>query len=705
MKKQFFLIILIFISFLKCFSQNTEWESSNFSSKNEFNTAYSEFKQGNQLFEKGDGFYNLALGHYKKAYEFNPNNAELNYRMGLCIISSFHKEQSVTYFEKAYRLDSTLSEDLIFDLAYSHQLNEDWDIAISWYKKYEDYIYTLKLDSLTEKEYIDVFEKSIYECRNGKKFSRNPARVKIENLGETINSKYPEYGVLLKGDNSRIYFTSRRPGSTGHKYLKQSDIDKEKAVFEFPEDIYYSKANGSKRWTYPQRMSKPVNSKYHDATVALSFDGSSMIIYRAQKYSGGLFESHLTGDQWSDPYELRELSSGFHESSATYGLNKNTIFYVSNKPEDNIGLEIVEYGEKTHDIFFVSYDPVNERWLSPQNLGTKINTKYNERDVFLHPDGKTLFFSSDGHNSMGGYDIFKSIFNDKTGEWSEPINLGYPINGPSDDRGFTLSSDGKIGYFSSEKRDGYGDQDIYAIYFYGQEKESLMMSDDRLLAYNQTSFDQKTSKKKVNTRTHTTVLTGTILNDKKEPIGGTIHLTDNETHSEVAIFTANSITGKFLVSLPPGKNYGIAVESEGYLFHSENFVIPSTNNVDKIERTIQLNPKSSGSKVVLNNVFFSSGKSVLKRESKTELQRLLQFLNENPSIKIEISGFTDNVGTPSSNLKLSNERALAVKNYLIKRGIGKGRLIAKGYGEKQPIAENKTEDGRQKNRRTEFKIL
>jgi outer membrane protein OmpA-like peptidoglycan-associated protein len=314
-----------------------------------------------------------------------------------------------------------------------------------------------------------------------------------------------------------------------------------------------------------------------------------------------------------------------------------------------------------------------------------------------------MYFSSQGHKTMGGYDIFKAEWKD--GKWSEPENLGWPINGPDDDVFFVVSANGKRGYYASSKTDGLGEKDIYKITFLGAEKPLALSTEDNLLAGATQPVKTVIAAQQLEIKTaQVTLLKGTITDAiSQKPVGA--QLVDNERRQVIATFPVNSASGKYLVSLPSGKNYGIAVKAEGYLFHSENFDIPAVANYQEVQKDIALKPVAVGSAIVLRNVFFDVAKATLRPESFTELDRLVALMNEVPTMRIEVSGHTDNRGSAELNRKLSEDRAKAVADYLISKGIKADRIVYKGYGFDKPMAANDTEANRQLNRRTEFTIL
>ncbi len=677
----FLTIILVFTGIYSASSQNIEFIKSNFPGKEkEFKEARAQMNQGKKYFEIGKGMYLVALENFTKANAFNPNNAELNYLIGTCYLNTIQKTKSIEYFEKSLALNANQFPDTKFMLAKAYQLNSEFDKAISLYQEYKQSLSPSDLNL-----HAAEIEKKIKECNNGKELEKTPVRVFIDNLGSIVNSAYPEYSPLINADETQLFFTSRRDNTTGGK--------KDENDLGFYEDIYITDKAGSE-WTTPKNPPKPLNSKKHDATVGLSPDGQTLLIYKGTN-GGDIYECKLKGKNWSKPQKLNNnVNTKNHESSGSISFDGKTLYFVSNKPG----------GYGGGDIYYCNRDKKGN-WGEAKNIGPVINTQYDEEGVFIHPDGKTLYFSSQGHNSMGGYDIFKSTC--ENGVWSEPINLGYPINTTDDDVFFSISASGVHGYYSSVKADGYGGQDIYIVTFLGAEKPLVNNTEDNLLASLTQPVSETVIEKPVEIKANQiTILKGKVLDEiNLDPIGAVIEITDNEKNEIVTSIESNSSTGKYLISLPSGKNYGIAVKAPGYLFHSENLNIPPTTIYQEIERDIKLKKLEIGSTIVLNNIFFDFNKSVLRPESIPELERLIKLMTDFPTLKIEISGHTDNIGTAAYNKTLSENRAKSVVDYLISKGITKDRMTFVGYGFDKPIATNETEEGRQQNRRTEFKIV
>ena len=683
MNKQFFAIlifVLIGLSVTRLSGQSVDFNKYNFPShKDQLSKALENIKQGDKYYESGEGMYHLAIIQYLKANEFNPQNALLNYKIGRCYSYYNDKTDAIKYFEKAYEIDPRISLDMTYNdvnylMATAYHLDYQFDKAIEKYKEHKN---KLTPEQLTKED--KLLDKKIEECNTAKEMVAHPARVFVDNLGDVVNSAYPDYKPLVIPEENMIMFTSSRENSTGGKK------DKDSFYFEDIYVTYYEDGNWS-----PPSNSYDLNTINHDATAGISTDGSTLFLYKS---SGGnnLYASGLEGETYTMPLRLpNNINDGMKQSSASLSFDKRILYFTSIR-DDGYGKQDIYYSIKN----------AKDKWSDPVNIGAVINTPYDEEGVYITPDGKSLYFSSKGHSSMGGFDIYKSTFED--GHWTNPVNLGYPINTPDDDVFFTMAGSGQRGYYSSKKKFGFGDQDLYIITFLGAAKPLKLGSDKVLLAWEANTDYGPAPKPKIE---QNTILKGVILDAATlEPLQATIEIFDNTKNELMAEFESNSTSGAYLLSMKPGMNYGIAVSKKGYLFHSENFEIPIEAVAKKINKDILLKKVEVGTKIVLNNIFFDFNKATLRTESKTELDRLQKLLLDIPTLKVEISGHTDNVGSATYNQQLSENRAKAVVNYLKKKGISADRLQYKGYGFTQPIATNDTPEGRQMNRRTEFKIL
>ncbi len=632
--------------------------------------------------------YSDALELYLEAKQKGLNHPTLDYKIGICYLNTINKAKALRYLEASYRADKEISKEITFLLGVASHLNSQFERAIKYFEQYkatlsEDELQKKKIDRLISNIFTkergttlstnvtvyniqDIINKRIEECNNGITISEVPLDIFIRNIGQNINSPAGDYAPVINADESVMYITSRREGSSSNK---QDPID-----HEYYEDIYKLKgANG--RWSQPENIGKPVNTRLHESAVALSADGQTLFIFKDDKAkitdNGDIFIATLEGNEWTEPKRMPSpINSDYSERAIAISPDEQKLYLISDRPGG--------YGKD--DIYLLNKQ-ADGTWSEPINLGPTVNTKYNERGVFAHPDGATLYFSSEGHNTMGGYDIFET--KDSAGSWAPPTNMGHPVNTPDDDIYFVLNSGGTRGFYSSIKSQGVGEKDIYVI-----------------------DFEKEQPKKFV------TILTG-FITDKQtgEPLQASIQLVDNTTYDIIGRFRSNSKTGKYLVSLPSGRNYGLTVRKEGYLFHSENFDIPAATEYQEIRKDIALSKIDIGSKIVLRNIFFDFDKATIKPESEPELLGLYNLMVDNSTLTVEISGHTDNKGNPAYNQRLSEARAQSVVKYLINLGISPSRLKSTGYGETRPIAPNENEDGsdnpegRALNRRTEFEVL
>ncbi len=684
-------------------SSLTQAQSIDFTKEN-FKEQKAELKEAVRQIEAGDQMYfampaplySQALPFYEQAQKFNSNNAELNFKIGVCYIHGNFKHKALAYFEKAFKLKPVVDSDIHYYLGKGNQLLSNWDIAIN---HFETHLNSLKVG--TDNDKIAQAKKRIEECKNGKILIQKPVRVWIDNMGKMINSEFPEYGMIMNADATEIYFTSRRPANE----------KSEKDVFSdgYFEDIYTAKKVGGV-WTKATNLGEPINTDGHDATVALNPDGSRMLVYIDDSGDGNIYESIRKNGVWSKPKKLNsEVCSKYHESSAWYSPDNKRLYFVSTRP-------IQGKDPKDKDIYSATWNADKEKWDQVTRLPDHINTPYNEDGIFLHPDGKTLYFSSQGHNSMGGYDVFFTVLQED-GTWSKPTNIGYPVNTTDDDVFFVVSASGKTAFMTSFREDGVGEKDLYMITFLGEEKKPLFNTEDILLASSGVPVREKVIEPKVEVKkSELSLLKGTIIDAKtKKPIAASIELIDNQKNAVIAEFTTDEATGKYMVSLPAGKNYGIAVKSNGYLFHSENFDIPKESNYQEFTKDVELKKVEVGEVIVLRNIFFDLNKYSLRPESQNELDRLTKLMTDNPTLRIQISGHTDSRGSATLNKELSENRAKAVVDYLVSKGIAKNRLEFAGYGKEQPIvtdaeiaklkSEKIKEEAHQNNRRTEFKII
>jgi outer membrane protein OmpA-like peptidoglycan-associated protein/Tol biopolymer transport system component len=665
----FKILILCCLIFSSAFAQNPTLDFEKEFKRGEeiFSSVYEGDKA--ELLSESKGAYTAALPIFLNLYTQDTTNMNLAFKIGVCYLSSKkNRAQSIPFFEKAARHISNTYDGSSYKernappitnkyLGDAYHLNYQFDLAIAVYLKQ---IAFLSTDKNEYQELILDINRKIEMCKTGKILVKNPVNVKIQNLGSAVNSTFPDYSPVLSADQKTLFFTSRRPGTTGD--VKDEDGN-------YFEDVYMSNKT-DKGWTTAFNIGVPVNTNEHEATVGISPDGQNILIYKDDKGEGNLYTTSLNGDVWSVPEKLNDNINTKHwEPSAFISADGNTLYFTSDKPGGYGGRDLY-ISKRTH----------GGDWGKAVNMGPSVNTPYEEDAPFIHPDGVTLFFSSNGHSTMGGFDVFMTALSED-GKWADPINVGYPINTTDDDIFYVVSPDARTAYFSSFRVGGQGEKDNYMATFLDAKPKPV------------------------------TVIQGNISCLEVKPDKNvSIVVTDNATEEVVGIYHPNSKTGHFLFVLTPGKNYNITYKSEGHLFYSENMEIPKQSAYFELKKEITLCPIMVGSKITLNNIFFDFDKATLRPLSNVEIKNLVAIMKDNPGMKVEISGHTDSKGNDDYNLRLSVDRARAVVEQLILSGIDGTRMKAEGYGETKPVAKNTNADGsdnpegRQLNRRVEFTV-
>lgn len=647
-----------------------------------FRSAWLHLKEGDKLAKKGRGALPLALKEYQLAYQYNPDNAELNFKIGTCCLQTDKKREAISFLNKAYFSNPQIIPGIHYLLARAYHQNLEFESAI---KEYELYYHFLR--NREKKKFGPTILKYKEECLNAKEIVSSPKRVIIKNLGDSVNTVYDEYNAVITPSDSFMYFISRRPASGKDK---PNVLD-----YRYNEDIYYCQKD-SGDWRHTARWDVKFNNKHHNGVVWVSSDKKTIFLYNGFKKNGDLQISEFKKGRWTKPSRLKGGYNTSHkETSLTITADGNEVYFVSEDPRESFGGKDIFYTFKNH----------KGNWTSPKNVGSTINTMYDEEGVYVRPDGKALYFSSKGHNNIGGYDIFK-VEKDEKNVWSKAQNIGYPVNTPDDELYFRPLPNEKQAYFSATRPDSRGGKDIYKVIFLGTEKEMMLLSEDQLISYNDKPFSDIFVRIPQELSIDTTVVLKGAITDSKtnDPVQAKINLIDLE-RSQVIATTISEATGNYQMSLPQIKNYGIEINAKDYMFLLDVVNMPANISGREIVKNFSMAKLEVGAKVILKNIYFETGKATLKDESFAELDKVLKFLQENHDLKIEISGHTDNVGTLKSNTNLSEARAKAVVQYLISRGISADRLVFKGYAFSQPIAPNNTAEGRKMNRRVEFKIL
>ena len=591
-------------------------------------------------------------------------------------MNSPYSNKGISYLYKAQKLDSECDPFMDYYYGRALQLDGKFGDAIKAYSAFEENY--RKADNFSK-----FVSKRKRECKAARGAVQNPIRAWVDNVSE-LNSPYNDYAPSISTDGGEVIFTSDRPN--GHDANAAGSYDK---------DIY-SSTNVNSKWNSPKQLKGGVNTTSDDVSNNISYDGTKLLLHRMEGDNTDIFESTLVGANWTAPSKLpfQISSTRANEAYAAYSDDGWSIYFNRDNATRSNGFEVM---------FSSMQSKIQKNYMAAQMISS-INSKFNEGPIYVAIDGETMYIASEGGDSYGGYDIF--ISEKSQGTWSKPVNMGYPINTPYDDFFFSGTANGKYAYIASNRAEGAGGYDIYKVTFWGPEKAPVTATEDYLLAsiVNPMKDNSIESTVDVNKKSFTVFKGKTIDAMTKKPVQANIEITDNTTGKLIETFVTNSATGKFIITLASGKNYGIAVKAEGYLFHSENFDLPKGSADNLVNKVIELKNIAVGSKIALRNIFFDTGKSKLRTESNAELDRLVKLMKDVPSLKIEISGHTDNTGSASLNNSLSQDRAQAVVDYLKSKSIAASRMTAKGYGSNKPIASNSTSDGRQQNRRTEFEI-
>ena len=570
MSRRFTVILVSLLLTLSLQSQN----------RSEYNQ---KFTEGNLLILEGN--YVQALKNFLWAYTIDSTNANINYKIGYCYLNTItSRTKALSYLEKAVSntvkryndIDATEKAAPVTAFLYYGQalhLNYRFDEAIANYEKFKSLLYESQDKLLKEvNRYIEI-------SNNAKLLVAAPIRVNITNLGDSINSPFPDYSPVLSADENTLIFTSRRPGSTGGDRTVED---------EFYEDIYIAHRKPDSTWSTPVSISPNINTITHEASVGLTADAQTLLIYKDIN-GGDIYFSQLDiTDQWSVPQPLgSNINTSHWETSACLTPDGNTLYFVSDRPG----------GLGGRDIWKCVKLP-NGKWGLAVNLGAPINTPYDEESPFIHPSGTLLFFSSKGHNTIGGFDIFFSNLSDSG--WEKPINIGYPINTPDDDIFYVTSPDGKRGYYSSSSRpEGYGEKDIYQISIPERKEEPLVL------------------------------IRGHIIKPLNEPFPEniTIIVTNNVTGADIGTYRPLQKDGSFTIIIPPGSNYTLSYLNDDKEFYSENIEVPAGAAYQEIEKAVNL-----------KDVKLETAKPVNDTAQNTslpppDLAKTKESLAENPKVK------------------------------------------------------------------------
>ncbi|MDB5123137.1 MAG: oprF 5 [Mucilaginibacter sp.] len=585
--------------------------------------------------------YEIAVEQLQKAIHADDKFVEAHMQLGDIFRQMRKHKPAVEQFRKVIQLSPDFSSSVYVKLGDEEISDAQYPEAQQHLEKYISY------PNITPQGNMHA-RKLIADCKFSIQALLHPVPFKPVNMGPEINTADDEYLPVATADEGELIFT-RKIGNN--------------------EDFYKSlKLNG--KWLRATYLSDQINTpQYNEGAQSISQDGKYLFFTGCNRPDGlgrcDIYIAQKKGDDWGKPFDLSPpINTAGWESQPSISADGRTLYFVSNR----------KGGYGGYDIWRSTI--TSNGWGEPENLGPNINTSYDEQSPFIHPDDSTLYFSSNGWPGMGGKDLFVSRLG-KDGKWQKPENMGYPINSSGDENGLSVTANGAFAFFSSNNLNGYGGYDIYTFELPRSMRPHMV-----------------------------TYVKGKVLDVKsKVPLEAAVEIIDLQKNQPVYQDYSDPVQGNFLATLTSGKNYGLNISKSGYLFYSENFSLIGHEAKNPFNISVLLQPIEIGNKVVLNNIFFDTNKFDLKPESIAELQKLVEFLTVNPTVHIEISGHTDNVGNDQLNQTLSENRAKAVYEYLIASQVTPARLVFKGYGKTQPIAPNTSEEGRKKNRRTEFMII
>lgn len=617
----------------------------------------------------------LLMGSAAEAQKKVSGRATKQYREAMRLLSENHFEEAAEKLKKVYkRHPHFVSAGVTLGDLYmrSNQLDQAKETYLSVLQHGPDFSYrpyfqlgqmslreaaykeakfyfeqTLKFNSLPGNTLQDA---GLYlnKCNFALEALANPVPFVPINMGDSINSGLDEYLPALTADDETILFTRKMPEG---------------------EDFYISRKDENGHWSGALPLPPPLNTTLNEGAHCLTSDGKTIFFtacYRNSSLGGcDLYFSTLTPTGWSIPTNLGDKINTQHwETQPSISYDGSTLYFVSNRPGGFGGSDI-----------WMSRRQENGAWGSPENMGPYINSRKDEISPFIHYDNETLYFASEGMAGMGGLDIYLSR-RMEDGEFGPARNLGYPINTEKDESSLFVNLAGTLALFSSESGDTRGRNDI----FYFELPQELRP--EKAIYVKGKVLDARTNR----------------------PLESNIEVVDLASGDLVFQSTTFKRDGVFLVSLPAGHSYAFNASAEGYLFYSENITVDDAISASEYYRLL-LQPIEKGSAVILKNIFYEVNAFALQERSLIELNKLKSFLAVNPSVVIEIQGHTDNIGSRSYNQELSTQRAKNVYEALVRFGVDADQLRYKGYGDTQPIADNESEVGRSRNRRTQFIVL
>lgn len=623
---------------------------------------------------KSTSAYIQARDAYLQVLDYDPDNLKANYMAGRLYLETVDKEKATQYLVKVYSLNPGYTFDLLYLIGRSYQFGLDFDNAIDYYNRYLDKVRSNPGYNGVDFVSTDDAQKRIKECNTGISLVANPLNYNITNVGDGVNSEWPDYGPTIDENETMLIFTSRR---------RQGNMNENVYEDNFPyEDIYISRKVDDK-WGPAKNMGPVINTPYFESSLTLTKDGKQLYLY-LDTNAGDIYVSNLKPDgSWSAPVPLQgNINSSSKETSVSISPNGNVIYFASDRPGSIGGLDLY-------------YSIKNKRgiWLDVKNMGPVINTPEDDDFPFIDYDSKTLYFSSKGHQGMGGFDIYKSVYDSSKRDWITPVNIGYPMNTPDNDISFIATKDGKRGYFSSVREDGLGYQDIYMFTI----PEEVRKIDEE---NTQMPLKPVASLKPV-------TINVSVTDESGNPLDADVKFRNCDDRYLGPVTRISQGTYIIAANFGSDKNCTLSAEKDGYMYVNKNITIPGSSEINRsISVSLILKNLTAGNSMVLHNIYFDFDKSTLRPESYIEINKMYHMLKENSKLIAEIAGYTDNIGSEDYNYRLSYRRAKAVVDVLIRKGIDPIRIRAHGYGEEDPIASNDDEiDGRELNRRVEFHVM
>lgn len=607
------------------------------------------FEEAMKLFDQGKTTESLANLH--KATEKTPGFTEA----WLLLADVYHyvgqTEAEIASYKKAIEINPAYFPQVYINLAESELHVGQYEFALERLKS------ARQMPALASKS--NRIDSLLVWADFGVGQKNKPVRFKPENMGQNLNSPLHEYWPSLTADEQVLVFTVRIPtealtltGAQAHQ-----------------EDFYFSRFVDDK-WLPAMPLGKPVNSNLNEGAGCISYDGSRFFFTSCNRPDGvgrcDLYISTNEANRWGVPGNMGvPVNSPFNDKQPSLAPDGKTLFFASNRGGTFGGM----------DIWF-SVQTETGQWLAPTNLGPEVNTCLDDESPFIHPDGKTLYFASKGHAGMGGFDLFLSR-KGPDGKWSKPQNLGFPINTFKDETGLVINAKGTTAMYAAENDNGFGGLDLFTF-----EIDSAIQP--LWVTYVKGVVSDALTKKTLEADVWVTRLDG-----------------ESSVHS-----CKSDVEGKYFLCLAAGNKYAMNAYKPGYLFYSSHFSLTNSDSINRFyEYDIPLQAIEVGKTMVLRNIFFSTNEFQLQSGSEPELNQLLLFLNQNPLLRVELSGHTDNTGNSDFNQTLSANRAQSVYDWLVLKGVDPQRLQWVGYADSKPVSDNETEEGKAQNRRTEVVIL